>query len=276
MWEHTQDERGNFSATHDRLITPSAVKSARLGYVCKRTDGLQGRVHTDCPTTIALDRKQGELIIAPQSIPITNVFERTTTVTVSPREATTVAKPDFSTRTQNPGKPTILIVEDHDDTRELLRTLYEMWGCRVVEACDGLEAVDAASKEHPALILMDGSLPFLDGLGATRRIRENRLLDDVRIVAVTGWGGASYTTAALDAGCNDCLLKPFDLQRLKDYLVPFRVLQPNQKDHQNPDDARTEEFEDMVAAGVTDPRQPNSQRCKMRRQSRDSCSQTKS
>ena len=152
-------------------------------------------------------------------------------MSASPGETTTVAKRDFSC-TKNPGKPTILIVEDHDDTRELLRTLYEMWGCRVVEACNGLEAVDAASKEHPALILMDGNLPFLDGLGATRRIRENRLLDDVRIVALTGWGSASYTTAALDAGCNDCLLKPFDLQRLNDYLVLLLfVLQPNQEDH---------------------------------------------
>ncbi|HKY45463.1 MAG TPA: response regulator [Pyrinomonadaceae bacterium] len=125
---------------------------------------------------------------------------------------------------QNSGKPTILIVEDHDDTRELLRTLYEMWGCRVVEACNGLEAVDAASRERPALILMDGNLPLLDGLGATRRIRENRLLDDVRIVALTGWSSARYAAAALDAGCNDCLVKPFDLQRLKNYLVPFPVV----------------------------------------------------
>ncbi|HKY29640.1 MAG TPA: response regulator, partial [Pyrinomonadaceae bacterium] len=101
---------------------------------------------------------------------------------------------------QSSGNPTILIVEDHDDTRELLRTLYELWGCRVVEACNGLEAVDAASRERPALILMDGNLPLLDGLGATRRIRENRLLDDVKIVALTGWSSASYATAALDAG----------------------------------------------------------------------------
>ena len=156
-------------------------------------------------------------------------------MSVSPGETTTVAKRDLSSRTQNPGRLTILIVEDHDDTRELLRTLYEMWGCRVVEACNGLEAVDAASREHPVLILMDGNLPFLDGLGATRRIRENRLLDDVRIVALTGWGSASYATAAFDAGCNDCLQKPFDLQRLKDCLVPFLVvLQPTRRTTENP------------------------------------------
>ena len=54
-------------------------------------------------------------------------------------------------------------------------------------------------------------------------IRENGLLDDVRIVALSGYSSACYA-AALDAGCNDCLVKPFDLQRLKDYLVPFPAL----------------------------------------------------
>ena len=138
-----------------------------------------------------------------------------------PNRAARVAKCHVFGQPQNSGKPTILIVEDHDDTREMLRTFYEMSGCRVVEACNGLDAVEAASRERPALLLLDGSLPFLDGLGATRRIRENALLDNVRIVALNGWGSASYTTAALAAGCNDCIVKPLDLERLKDYLVPF-------------------------------------------------------
>jgi two-component system, sensor histidine kinase len=66
----------------------------------------------------------------------------------------------------------------------MLHSLLEMWGCRVVEACNGLEAVEAASREKPELILMDGRLPFLDGLEATRRIRENGLRDQVKIVAL--------------------------------------------------------------------------------------------
>jgi DNA-binding response OmpR family regulator len=112
------------------------------------------------------------------------------------------------------GNLTILIVEDHDDSREMLRVLFQMWGFRVVEACNGLEAVETAARERPALILMDGSLPFLDGLGATRLIREKALLDEVKIVALNGWGSPSYDSAALAAGCDDCLVKPLDFEQL--------------------------------------------------------------
>jgi CheY-like chemotaxis protein len=61
---------------------------------------------------------------------------------------------------------------------------------------------------------MDGSLPYLDGLGATRHIRQNQLLGDIKIIALNGWGTASYTAAALAAGSDDCLVKPLDLERL--------------------------------------------------------------
>ena len=94
---------------------------------------------------------------------------------------------------QNARQPTVLVVEDHDDTREMLHMLLEMWGCRVVEACDGLEAVAVAARERPEMILMDGSLPFLDGLGATRRIRENGLLDQVKILALNGSGQSTLS-----------------------------------------------------------------------------------
>ena len=124
-------------------------------------------------------------------------------------------------RTRSARKPTILVVEDHDDTREMLHMLLELWGCRVVEARDGLEAVAAASRELPEMILMDGSLPFLDGLDATRRIRENGLRDQVKILALDGWGTPSYHAAALAAGCDDTMKKPFDFVRLRKYLTPL-------------------------------------------------------
>lgn len=124
-------------------------------------------------------------------------------------------------RRRSISKPTILIVEDHDDTREMLHTLFKIWGCRVVEACDGLEAVEVAVRERPVLILMDGSLPLLDGLGATRRIRKNRLLRHVRIVALNGWGTPSYHNAAMAAGCDDCLVKPLDFEQLQHQLSPL-------------------------------------------------------
>jgi CheY-like chemotaxis protein len=121
-------------------------------------------------------------------------------------------------------QPTILVVEDHNDTREMLHTLLEMWGCRVVEACNGLEAVEAASRERPQLILMDGRLPFLDGLEATRRIRENGLRDQVKIVALNGSGSPRYHADALAAGCDDSIEKPFDLDRLRGYLFCSSIL----------------------------------------------------
>lgn len=113
--------------------------------------------------------------------------------------------------------PKILVVEDHDDTRKMLHLLLEMWGCRVVEACDGLEAVKAASREKPQFILMDSRLPSLDGLEATRRIR-NRLGGQVKILAVNGSGSPCYHADALAAGCNDSIEKPFDFNRLRTML----------------------------------------------------------
>ena len=121
-------------------------------------------------------------------------------------------------------QPTILVVEDHDDTREMLHTLLEMWGCRVVDACNGLEAVEAASRERPQLILMDGRLPFLDGLEATRRIRDNGLRDQVKIVALNGSGSPRYHVDALAAGCDDSIEKPFDFEQLRRYLFCSSIL----------------------------------------------------
>jgi len=127
-------------------------------------------------------------------------------------------------QTRSARQPTILVVEDHDDTREMLHLLLEMWGCRVVEACNGLEAVETASREKPQLILMDGRLPLLDGLEATRRIRENGPLDQVKILALNGSGSPSYHASALAAGCDDSLEKPFDLEWLRTYMVRSSIL----------------------------------------------------
>lgn len=125
----------------------------------------------------------------------------------------------FSSPMSSALKPTILVVEDHDDTREMLCMLLEGWGFRVVEATNGLEAVEAASRERPQLILMDGRLPLLDGLDATRRIRENALLDHVKILALDGSGSPGFHAEALAAGCDDRIEKPFDIERLRTYVV---------------------------------------------------------
>lgn len=115
----------------------------------------------------------------------------------------------------------VLIVEDHDDSRQMLRVLLEMKSCDVLEACNGVEAVEIASREQPQLILMDGSLPIMDGLEATRRIRENVLLQEVTILALNGWGTPSFHASALAAGCNDCIAKPIDFEQLDRFIAPL-------------------------------------------------------
>lgn len=116
-------------------------------------------------------------------------------------------------------KPLVLVVEDHEDTRFILRWVLEKSGCRVVEAMDGFEAVEMARREQPDLILMDGSLPLLSGLAATRLIRQDTLLQEVLIVALSGWATPSFHAAALAAGCDQCLEKPIDFKRLKSLLA---------------------------------------------------------
>jgi two-component system, cell cycle response regulator DivK len=112
----------------------------------------------------------------------------------------------------------VLVVEDHEDTRCLLRTLLERRGLSVVEAGDGEEAVSAAEREQPDLILMDGSLPLLDGFAATRRLRGLAGLAAVPIVFISGHAEARHQRAAHDAGCDDYVVKPFDVARLEGVL----------------------------------------------------------
>lgn len=140
-------------------------------------------------------------------------------------KATLPANGIFPRRQLNARKPKVLVAEDHEDTRVMLRTLLEMKGCQVMEAGNGVEAVEVARREQPALILMDGSLPLLDGLDATRLIREDALLSEISIVSLNGWGTPSYHAAALAAGCNDCLEKPIDFERLESHLL--RLLNPS-------------------------------------------------
>ncbi len=112
-------------------------------------------------------------------------------------------------------EPLVLVVEDHDDTRFLLKCVLEMWGCVVAIAEDGEDAVRMAEGMRPDLILMDASLPRLDGLAATRRIRELAALHDVPIVFLSGHAQASFRAQALETGGNDYLVKPFELAQLE-------------------------------------------------------------
>jgi CheY-like chemotaxis protein len=111
---------------------------------------------------------------------------------------------------------TVMVVEDSEDVRLMMRILLEMEGYRVIEAADGLQAVEMAINERPALIMMDLNLPLLDGLAATNRIRQ--CLSDVPVVALSGHVTDEYRSAAFAAGCTDYLVKPLDFNQLHNIL----------------------------------------------------------
>ncbi len=113
---------------------------------------------------------------------------------------------------------TVLLVEDTEDNRQMMRRLLEMSGYRVVEAINGVEAVEVAGQIRPQIILMDLSLPFIDGLAATRRIRSLPGLGNVPIVAVSAHDTADFHSDALDAGCNAYITKPIDYPELEDVV----------------------------------------------------------
>lgn len=114
--------------------------------------------------------------------------------------------------------PVVMVVEDFEDNRFMMRRLLEMSGYRVLEAINGEEAVELAHRERPQLILMDLSLPQLDGLAATRRIRQHADLREVPIVAVSAHDTADFHADALAAGCNDYVTKPIDFDQLEALL----------------------------------------------------------
>ncbi len=120
----------------------------------------------------------------------------------------------------NEGRParTIMVVEDYDDTRTLLRHGLEGLGYSVLEASNGQEAVDIAAREFPDLILMDLDLPILDGIAATQRIRQQPENENVPIVAVTAYPMSYTHVKAFAKGCNEYMPKPIDMAELADVV----------------------------------------------------------
>ena len=133
--------------------------------------------------------------------------------------------------TQAPSRPvdgqTILLVEDYDGIRLLMKTYLEKHGYRVLEARDGDEAVKIAGEECQTLrlIVMDVNLPKTDGLTATRLIREMAELCDVPIVACTARSSPEEREAARAAGCTDLIAKPLGKDTIKliiDRFLPWK------------------------------------------------------
>jgi CheY-like chemotaxis protein len=119
------------------------------------------------------------------------------------------------------GQHTIMVVDDSEDIRELLRTTLNLSGYKVVEAANGEEAVELALRECPDLILMDLTMPVLDGYGAARQIREATEICDVPIVACSACTTLDHRAKALAVGFNAYLTKPFDFIQLSALLSGF-------------------------------------------------------
>ena len=117
--------------------------------------------------------------------------------------------------------PTIMVVDDDEDIRYMMRVLLEEDGYRVLEAENGQRALEIAQSRRPDLILMDLSMPVLDGFAATRRLRQLTKFGDVPIIAVTAYDTPEHRTDASAAGVNEYLTKPVDFVRLDKLLDQF-------------------------------------------------------
>jgi two-component system cell cycle response regulator DivK len=108
----------------------------------------------------------------------------------------------------------ILIVEDQDDNRAILRDLLSAAGYALIEARTGEEGLELAERDRPALILMDIQLPVIDGYEATRRIKSNPALQSIPVVAVTSYALSGDEAKARAAGCDAYVSKPFSPREL--------------------------------------------------------------
>jgi len=118
----------------------------------------------------------------------------------------------------------ILVVEDTEDNRQIIRDLLSSVGYELIEAADGAEGVALAQKERPDLILMDIQLPEIDGYEATRRIRAIPELAKVPIIAVTSYALSGDEAKTREAGCDGYVAKPFSP---RDLLAKVRQFLPD-------------------------------------------------
>lgn len=114
---------------------------------------------------------------------------------------------------------TILVVDDYDDTRRLIRIWLGRKGYRVIEADNGLTAIATAQREVPDLILMDIEMPELDGLSTARCIHEDEQLMGVPIIAVSAYSAEQYREKALEAGCTEYVTTPFSPDKLSELIA---------------------------------------------------------
>ncbi len=117
----------------------------------------------------------------------------------------------------------ILIVDDEPLNRKLLRKMAQKSGYETVEAVDGLQAVEAAKRHHPGLVLMDLLMPDMDGVTATRLIKEDPETMEIPVFGLSGMAMEEDRRRAFEAGCIEFFAKPLDLNALRDAIAKVRA-----------------------------------------------------
>jgi two-component system cell cycle response regulator DivK len=116
----------------------------------------------------------------------------------------------------------ILVVEDHEDNRQILRDLLTNAGYDLIEAENGEEALAVAAAKRPQLILMDIQLPLLDGYEATRRLKKDPVLRKIPIIVITSYALSGDEEKARAAGCDAYVTKPYSprevLKKIREFL----------------------------------------------------------
>ena len=113
------------------------------------------------------------------------------------------------------GQKMVLVVDDYDEIRLVTRRALESFGYRVLEAASGAEAVRVAQAESPDLILLDLSMPNMDGFATIHQLRRLLGLRDVPVIAISGHAAREVREDALAAGCRDFIIKPVPIERLR-------------------------------------------------------------
>jgi CheY-like chemotaxis protein len=147
---------------------------------------------------------------------------------------------------------TVLVAEDNAVNRELIRELLELRGYKVLEACDGQEALGIIERAQPDLLLLDIGMPVLDGFAVVRRIRESPRIARLPIVAVTAYAMQGDRERILDSGFDGYLSKPIDPSSLTEELNRLLTKQASQPAHlDRPDEKQGEgKASDAVGSGT--------------------------
>jgi len=120
----------------------------------------------------------------------------------------------------------ILIVEDNQDNRELVAKVLKLTGYHVIEAVDGQEAIEKARAENPDLILMDLFIPKIDGYEVTKRLKDDKDLKHIPVIALTAQAMKGDMEIALAAGCDGYMPKPIDVRELPKQIKHFLKSNP--------------------------------------------------